>query len=329
MMQVFLLGFGKVGREVVKILLEPPGVEDLQLVGVSSSRGSVLVEGPADKAELLRLAKNGEKLDKHKSFVEGLTPPDIVTAVSPDIALIAIPPSYESGEPNRSIYYSLINEGINIVTADKTVLALEYREVMRRAAKAEVFIGYRATVAAGTPVLDIARALRYRGVERVRGVLNATTNVVLGLVEKGMPLERAIEESIRLGFAEPDPSIDLYGWDAAAKISIIASELGIEASLKNVTRTPVTSEVLAEVGRRGKLKQIAEVDLRSGALRVYPSLIEKGDPLERAEGERNVVVFELEGDVIVIEGPAGPAWRTARVMIGDALEISARMREAL
>jgi homoserine dehydrogenase len=320
MATVFLLGFGKVGRELAKHLLtnETP----LQLVGVANSKGTVLTEGPADKAQLLKLAETGGRLESHQSYLPGLTAPDNILAVKPDIVFIAIPPSYETGEPNRTIYYASIEAGINIVTADKTLLAREYNKLMAKALEAGVKIGYRATVAAGTPVIDVARALRYREVSRVRAVLNSTSNYILGLIEKGYTLEKAIEQSIRAGLAEPDPSIDLHGWDAGAKITIIANELGFQASISNVERTPITSKIIEDYKKaQGRLKQIALFDIEKHMLQVKPEIVLPGDPLYRAEGERNIIEFKVENEPIIIEGPAGPAWRTARVMITDALEI--------
>lgn len=322
MATAFLFGFGKVGRELVKLLLGTD--QDIELVGVTSSRGTVLTEGPRDKAELLRLAREGRKLHEHPSFIPGLLAPDSAVAVKPDIVFIAIPPSYETGEPNRTIYKALVEEGINIVTADKTVLALHYNWIKGKAEENGALLGYRATVAAGTPAIDAARALRYRGVESLRAVLNATSNYVLGLVEQGLSLSEAIERSIKYGLAEPDPSIDLHGWDAAAKLTILANELGLEAALNDVDRVPLTEEAIGSLaGEKARVKQVASLRVEEGkaVLRVAPEAVLPGDPLYYAEGERNVILYYLEGDMIRLEGPAGPAWRTARVMLADALEI--------
>ncbi len=325
----FVLGFGKVGKQLVKFMLrENWGID---LVGVANSKGSVLPEGPKEKAELLRIIEEGRRLEEHSTFTPGLVAPEIVVSTMPDFAFIAIPPSYETGEPNRTIYYKIIDSGINIVTADKTLLALEYDKVMARVERTGVKIGYRATVVAGTPVLDVARALKFRGVERIRGILNSTSNFVLGIVQSGVSLSEAVKKSIEVGLAEPDPSIDLHGYDAAAKLAITANMLGYKVSLKDVKRVPLTDDVLADLvnyvqRKGGYIKQVATADFKNGELSVEPVIVEEADPLARSVGEINVVVFELEGSQIIIEGPAGPAWRTARVMLADAKHI---LEEAL
>ena len=318
---VYILGFGKVGRELVKLILREGQSRGLILAAVSDSRGTLIAEGPADKALLLRLAEEGRRLSEHPSYVAGLVAPESIEAIGPGIVFSAIPPSYTTGEPNMSIYRALLEEGINLVTADKTPLALDYEGFLGLARENGAMVGYRATVAAGTPVIDVARALRFRGVGKVEAVLNATTTYVLDLVASGMSLEEAVEKSIMDGFAEPDPRIDLDGWDAAAKLAIILGELGRPTSLREITRKPFPQRLPAGMLYR----QVAQADLEQGVALVGLKPVEPGSPLARARGERNVAVFGLEGTNIVVEGPAGPAWRTARVMYADALEILEQM----
>ena len=257
---VHILGFGKVGRELVKLVLREGKNRGLILAAVSDSRGTLIAEGPADKALLLRLAEEGRKLSEHPSYVAGLVAPESVEAIGPGIVFSAIPPSYTTGEPNLSIYRAILEDGINLVTADKTPLALDYERFLGLARANDVMIGYRATVAAGTPVIDVAKALRLRGVSSVEAVLNSTTTYVLDLVASGMSLGEAIEKSIRDGFAEPDPRIDLDGWDAAAKLAIILGELGRPTGLRGIERRPFPREL----PEARLYRQVARADLEHG-----------------------------------------------------------------
>ena len=323
-LKVFLFGFGNVGREVARILLEGYGRLPLELVGVASSRGVVRIEGPVDRGHLLRLAREGGRLDMHPGFKGDVDSIDAAVVAGSDLAFIALPPSYGSGEPNRMIVYSLLDSGVSLVTADKTVLALDYERVTGLAREKGLFLGYRATVAAGTPVLDAARMLRYRGVERVTAIVNATTNYILGLVEQGHSFEEAVREAIRVKLAEPDPTVDTHGWDSAAKLVITAGDLGYPVGLDRVERVPLESvgedAVRRALGEGRRVKYVARADFREGVYRVEPMVVDAGSPLAMAEGEDNVAVFELEGSSVVVKGPAGPAWRTARVMVSEALE---------
>nr|MEB3860211.1 hypothetical protein [Desulfurococcales archaeon] len=325
--RVAVIGFGNVGKALVR---ELAGSRVLSLASVSSSRGSVIVRGRRSLEELLSLSSTQARLEAHGDF-EQVDPVEAAISSGASLALIAIPPSYETGEPNQGLYRRLAGEGIDLVTADKTVLALGFRAFMSYASSRGIRVGYSATVAAGTPVLEVARKLRYRGVKAIRGILNSTTNLLISMVEEGASWDEALEKARREGLVEPDPRIDTHGWDPAAKLAIILSVLGEEASLRDVKREPLVGGVgeyeAREAARRGRrLAYVAEADLARGDYRVHPVLLDMSDPLSRARGARNCVVFEVEGDRVVVEGPAGPAWRTARVMVSDAIEIAGTPR---
>jgi len=319
-----LVGFGNVGKELAALLVKNEYRLNIELAAVAASRGSVIIGGPADRVNLLKLIEKGDKLDKHPMFKPGLGPVETAGIVGADLAFIAIPPSYETGEPNRTLYYSLLDMGVSIITADKTVLALEYDRFMGEARKRGLFVGYRATVMAGTPVLDVARGLRLRPVERVEAVLNATSNYILSLVEKGLSYDEAVRKAIEYKLAEPDPRVDTHGYDAAAKLAILSCTLGHCISLADVKREPLETvgeeEVRAAPSRGYRVKQVAFADYTRGVYKVAPLKVKAGTPLGRAEGEGNAAVFHLEGSPVSIEGPAGPAWRTARVLVTDAYD---------
>ncbi len=321
MIKTIIIGFGNVGRALLHELLKH---SEFDIAGLASSRGAVIIENQRDLEEALGLAKKKYKLDKHSAFRENMTSLELASETNAELAFIAIPPSYVSGEPNRSIYYGLLDSGVSIVTADKTVLAREYVDIKRYARDKDLFIGYRATVAAGTPVLDVARGLRSRGVERIRAVLNATTNYILSLIEQGLSFSEAVERSIREELAEPDPRIDTHGWDPAAKLAITLSELGLRTTLQDIERVPletIPDEEVRKAIREGyRIKYIAEALIKENRYTIRPARIKINDRLATVTGHINIVEFTLENEKIIIEGPAGPAWRTAKVMITDALE---------
>ncbi len=321
---VFVVGFGNVGKELVKLLLREGEKYGIELVGVSASRGSVLIGGPADKVNLLKLIENNQNLSNHPSFKEGVSSVEAALVTGADVALIVLPPSYETGEPNTTIYKALVEAGISIITADKTVLARDYAGFMNFAKSRGVYVGYRATVAAGTPAIDVARGLRGREVSSIRAVLNASSNYILGLVEEGLSFHEAITKAKEAKLLEPDHRIDTHGYDAAAKITILANTLGYKLSMNEVERVPIESysekEIRESLTKGMRVKQVALADFENKVFKVYPEKVGARDPLYRAEKEGNIIVFKVEGENIVLEGPAGPAWRTARTMVTDLLE---------
>ncbi len=325
-----IIGFGNVGRSLLRELLK---LDSVEVVSASSSRGSVIIEDKGDLDRLKDLASTGARLDSHPSFIEGLGPLEAVSRAGAELAFIAIPPSYETGEPNRSIYTSLVELGVSIITADKTVLAKWYSEFMERA-RGRVYVGFRATVAAGIPAIDSARGLRGRGVEVVEAVLNSTTNYIITLVEGGLSYSEAVEKAIREELAEPDPRVDTHGLDPAAKLAILLSVMGYSVSLDDVERVPL-EEALSSVEaverlRRGEvLRYIAWGRPGEGVYRVEPRWLPKNHPLAGVSGIYNGILYRLENERIYLEGPVGPAWRTARVMVTDLLEYMGEWRRGV
>ncbi len=315
------VGFGNVGRHLVIEVARSS--LPVRVCGVLSSRGGVIVVDDDSLHALIRLAERGLKLNLHRDFREGLSLDELLDVVEPELAFVTIPPSYDTGEPNISIYRKLIERGVSIITSDKTGLAMDYQGLVGGALRKGLFLGYRATVAAGTPAIDFVRGLRGRRVEVLRGVLNSTTNYILTLVEKGMGYEQAIRKAVEEKVAEPDPRIDVEGLDAAAKISILSSELGYTTSIRDVERTPLTSigeeDVRGSVKRGLRVRYVAETR-PAGKPRVYPAILGEDDPLYRVVGMRNAVSAVVEGEKITVEGPAGPAWRTAKTMITDLID---------
>jgi len=329
-----ILGFGNVGRELAKALsrraeyiAEHTGYM-VTLNLIATSKGYIEF-GRDWRERVLEYAMRYEAGDR--GFLKPLEDLwKIMDALMPDIVFIAIPPSYGDGEPNISIYRGFIERGINIITADKTGLALRYSELISGAKKRGVYIGYRATVMAGTPAIDVIRGVRGREIRVIRGILNATSNYILGLVENGLGYKEAIERAIKEKLAEPDPRIDVEGMDAAAKLAILANEAGLGTSLNEIGRKPLTeiSEDDVRKARRegGAVKYIANADIRRRELRVSPEILGPGDPLAHVTKNYNGLAIDLEEDRVTLIGPAGPAWRTANVMITDLIEyISIRM----
>ncbi|MEM1825255.1 MAG: hypothetical protein QXX35_00685 [Desulfurococcaceae archaeon] len=321
MINVGVIGFGNVGRSLV---LELAGLNNVDLKIVLSSTGYVIIDEKNTLRELVDLANVGLKLFNHRKFIESKNSVEVFVEKDVEIAFITLPPSYLNGEPNRSNYYRVLENNISIITCDKTVLSIEFDKLMKEIRRRNLFIGYRATVTAGTPTIELARALRRRNVEKVKGVLNTTTNYIITLVEKGYSYKQAVERAVKDKFAEPEPWINTHGWDSSAKLAIISSTLGYSVSLYEIEKIPLESvsenEIREVLENNQRYRYIAEADYIERKFIVRPVKIDKNDPLTNASPLHNVVEFILENDKIVIQGPAGPAWRTAKVMISELLD---------
>jgi Homoserine dehydrogenase len=134
-------------------------------------------------------------------------------------------------------------------------------------------------------------------------------------------VKRAVEEKI----AEPDPSIDLGGLDAAAKAVIMANTVGLPVSLRNVevqSLLNLNEAYIRDAVRRGvRVKQVASIDLAKGRVSVKPMEVPAGGVLGSVSGNYNTLIIRLrDGNEITLIGPTGPAGATAEVMFSDLLE---------
>ncbi|MGC8949177.1 MAG: homoserine dehydrogenase [Thermoprotei archaeon] len=318
-----LIGFGNVGRELAKVLLERKNFNNnIKVKGIITSKGSVILDDNWDNK--LQDIINKYSMGISTDFSSNISIDDVIERVSPDLAFITIPPSYFTGEPNLSIYRKLLDHNVSFITADKTGLALNYSDLLRKAKKKGLFIGYRATVMAGTPAIDVMRGLRGRNVKSIRSVLNATTNYILTLVESGFSYEAAIKKAIEEKLAEPDPRIDIDGYDASAKLVILVNTLGYDFNINNVMRKSLItiSEDIVKSGRKKgtPVKHVASADLEKGTLYVRPEILDPNDPLGNVSGNYNSLVINVDNGQIILKGFAGPAWVTARTMLTDFLE---------
>lgn len=318
-MRLGLIGFGNVGKDFARLLVELKSIHCV--VAIITSRGGVMGNGMGncmDGNEIMSYVNKGIYGETARMSIDDLISANI------DVAVVSIPPSYSSGEPNLGIYRKLLSNGISIITADKTGLALDFSGLLKLAADNEAQILYRATVMAGTPAIDLVRGLRGRSVRGIRAVLNATTNFVLTKIEDGLSSEDSIDLAVREKLAEPDPRIDLDGWDAGAKLVILANELGFKSTLRDVelSRFNVNEDDVREAVKEGKrYKQVALADFLEGRLMVSIMPINLDSILASVNGNYNAIEISIGSDTISLRGPAGPSRTTAEVMMTDLMEI--------
>ena len=154
----------------------------------------------------------------------GLGGAEAIASVAADLLLEASPTAVRTGEPGLAHIRAALGRGMHVVNANKGPLVVAYHDLMRLARARGVELRNAATVAAPTPALEVARyALHGAVVESIEAVPNATTNYILTLMEAGQALEDGIRAAQEAGIAETDPTLDVEGWDSAAKIIILAN----------------------------------------------------------------------------------------------------------
>jgi homoserine dehydrogenase len=299
---ILLFGFGGVGRTYAELLYERTG---LRLCAVFDSSGGVAKkEGFAsdEVKQLLKIprgavAKSG--VGRAATLDEALDICQVVVDVSP--------PNYETAEPALSLYRRALSKGLAVVTANKAPLALAFRELAHKR------LYYKATVMAGTPLVDLLMGLPPQKALRVRGILNGSTNYIMTRVYKdGVPFEKAVEEAKELGILEPDPRLDLEGLDPAAKLVIIANTLGASLALRAVVRRP-----LAPLGP--VTRYLATLDLEAGRASVEPARLAQDDHIH-VDYTMNAVEITTDVNTILIKGKGAGRRETALVLLNDTLK---------
>ncbi len=230
-----LVGLGNVGRRFLRLLIEHDdtlrekyGLAFSVHCVVDSSGVAVSGDG-FDLARLVEHKGRGLKLRELREFDEGLTLAIALDSVQCDILLEASPVELNTGDPGLSNCRTALEHGLHLVLANKAPLALAQAELDRLAADNDVGILYSATFCGGLPVLNIVRRDMVCGkILGFRGIFNSTTNFILEEMLKGRSYADALSETQERGIAEADPSLDVGGWDTAAKLVIAANTFADE-----------------------------------------------------------------------------------------------------
>jgi homoserine dehydrogenase len=235
-------------------------------------------------------------------------------------------------EPARSLILEALRLGKPVVTANKELLAARGAELFDAADAVGVDLKFEASVAGAIPIIHpLKESLSGDRLRRVLGIVNGTTNYVLWrMATTGAAYSEALAEATELGYAEPDPSSDVEGFDAAAKCAILAS-LAFNARVVagDVYRegiTDVTAADIAAASRMGytvKLLAIAELSDGEVSARVHPAMIPSTHPLASVSEAYNAVF--VEGDAIgqlMFYGRGAGSLPTGSAVVGDLVDVA-------
>jgi homoserine dehydrogenase len=221
-----------------------------------------------------------------------------------------------------------LKSGAHVVTANKALLAQRWDELCELAERNGVRVLGSASVGGGVPMIEALATRPGRTPVAVRGVLNGTTNFVLGEVAKGVTPEDAIKDAQRRGYAEADPSGDLDGHDAANKLCVLARTLGVALTTDRVQRGGFTPANIRAAAAKGSpnavVRQIGTLDLRHDqpVAEVRLVALEPNDPLFNVPGERNACVVEWDDGVSApVHGRGAGRWPTSESVVADIMHI--------
>lgn len=219
----------------------------------------------------------------------------------------------------------------SVITANKDLIATHGKSLFLKAKSNNVSILFEAAVASGTPIIStLIRDLSYSNINSIRAIINGTSNFILSeMEEKNTEFDDALQLAQKLGYAEPDPTNDVEGYDARYKLAILSSlsfnteieynKLYVEG-ISNIDS--IDFQYAKELGYSIKLLAIAEKDKNNILARVHPTMIDSNSPLAKISGAMNAVEIKenLLGTVI-IQGPgAGPS-PTSSGLLSDLINI--------
>ncbi len=229
-------------------------------------------------------------------------------------------------EPAREYLLRAMGAGKDVVTANKQLLCEHGEELFDAAREHRVQLRFEAAVAGVIPVVRVLQeSLAGAHVERIHGIVNGTTNFILSEMERGASYAEALAEAQRQGLAEADPSEDVTGRDAAAKMAILARlAFGTPVRLKDVRYEGIEHlqsddlQYARELGLGLKLIGTAERLDGGVSVRVHPAFLYGGHPLAAVSGPFNAVTLESEAITeITMSGPGAGGRQTASAVLGD------------
>ena len=328
MIDVALLGFGNVGRSFARYIgtSSRNNTIDIRIRGVADSAGGVLLDSSEDLAAVLALKEAGRSVIELSSnrfsdtseFLRRLRSSGVHALVD------SLPTNLVDGQPGLRLIGEALELGMNVVTADKGPLVHGFEALRNAAESGRSRIAYTGTT--GVPIPDELWSER---VLEIRGVLNGTTNYILTeMQDRGTSFEGALARAQADGIAEPDPSLDIKGWDTACKILILAKALmGSEIQLAQVSRIgigPETDWLIGEARARGcVVRLIGRARIWQGRVRasVAPKLIPPDSPFFPVSGTSKAAVFRTErkGEVLSFAHSGRDA--IARTLVDDLVRV--------
>lgn len=308
-LRIGIIGLGTVGSGVYKTLQEMDNIEVVK-IAVKNINKPRSVEVPPTM-----LTDN---------------PYDVVNDSSIDVIVELI----GGVNPAWDFISTAIKNGKHIVTANKELLAKKGEELFNLAEEHNRVVLYEAAIAGGIPIImPIKTILAGNKIRKIHAILNGTTNYILTKMDTdGASYEDVLKEAQQLGYAETDPTGDVEGFDAAYKITTLATiAFKKRIKIENVYRegiTKVRKEDMAkanEFGYKIKLIATATIDENDNAdVRVHPMLVSKDSMLAHIDYVKNAIAISGHpiGD-IVLSGPGAGEFPTASSVVGDILAIEA------
>lgn len=331
-----MLGFGVVGQSFVKLLVSHStdlynvyGIKP-KVVACADNGGIVTCDQGLNLDRLLNVKKKKKSVAQYGPRGSTSEIVDVIENLDAEVVIELTPTNITDGEPGKNHIITAMKSGKNVITVNKGPLALEFPSLIELAEYNRIAFKFSGTVGGGTPILEFAkRCLRGDRIISFEGILNGTTNYILSKMYEGLNFSQALRDASEKGYAEKDPTLDIEGYDAVAKL-VIASNfvMNLKSTINDVRRTGIrdvqASEVVNERKKGNAIKLIASCDGKK--LIVGPKPVSTKDPI-CVDGILNAITFTCQhsGQQTIIGKGAG-GMETASSILRDLIDIRSIIR---
>ena len=333
MIKIALLGLGNVARAFVDYLNKisadhnPP----VQIVALADSTGGIQISSSDQVDRAVALKQSG-------ASIANVSPADVIRDAREFIARLpetgahflveSLPTNLSSGQPALELLEAALARGIHVVTVDKGPLVHGMDALKKAAVAAGSHLGFSGTTGVGIP-----EEIHSERVLEIRGVLNGTTNYILSeMQERGFSFDQALARAQADGIAEPDPALDIEGWDTAVKILILAKDLmGATARIDEVSRIGIDSkiELLIETARERacRVRLVGRARIWQGRVRVSvaPKIVAADSPFYSVSGTSKAAVFRVEEKGNLLAFAKSGRDVISQIILDDILKIAGQV----
>ena len=315
---ICLVGFGNAAQEFCRMIitknleLKANTGFDVKITAIAGrSKGAIVNSHGIDLEKALRDVKNTGRFDVTAEDTVNLETLQVIRQCSANVLVELSTLSIYDGQPAITHIETAFERGMHVITGNKGPIAWKYQKLRDNSKERGLQFLYETTVMDGTPIFNFVKyTLPGCKVLSFRGILNSTTNFVLEEMESGNSYEDAIKEAKRRGFAEEDPSMDIDGWDAAAKTAALLNVLmDTNVNPTEIERQGVAHITLADIEKakekQCKIKLLCEgyIEDNKAKGKVHPVYVNNNDILSNIDATSSIlgITTDLMGEVQIIE----------------------------
>lgn len=317
-----LIGFGNVGQGFAHILLRQReavrsklGVE-IDVVAICDAiKGNAYDPHGLDLESALERVSNDQSLTGLGDSISESSPEDLIASTNCDTVVEMSFTDLTTGQPATRYIEASIACGKHVITTNKGPIAINLNSLQTSADNRGLYLGVEGTVLSGTPAIALGGdLLSWAGIKRITGILNGTTNFILGEMANGESFDAALSMAQEYGYAEAEPSGDVDGIDAAGKVVILANMfMGANIGMSDVETVGIRELTSSDVERAKQQsstwKLVGDVEKDGEIVRasVRPVMLDNAHPLASVSGPKNAITFGTEflGNVTLVGAGAG------------------------